>query len=149
MKCPKCNAENVYVTNTMTSADNEVLRRRKCSDCDFVFKTVEVVAEETEEFKKKYLAAVEASHPFIKKVNDAKRNSEPKERKKPGPKPKPKVETKEPNQYGFERRVCPFCGESHIGDKCIQTICKCGAKYYPCTMEWLNRETGEIKKGRK
>lgn len=131
MRCPKCDSNNVYVTNTMTSEDNEVLRRRNCSDCGYIFKTVETVVVESKDFKKKYMDTLEAKHPTIKKAHER----------------RSKVEPRGPDQYDFERRTCPFCGQAHIGERCIQTICVCGAKYYPCTEEWLNCETGEIKKG--
>lgn len=102
MRCPKCNGNDVCVTDSMTSDDNKVRRRRKCSNCGFIFRTIEVIVDETKG-------------------------------------------TKHTNE--FERRICPFCGQAHIGKVCINTLCVCGAKYYPCTDEWLNRETGEIKKG--
>lgn len=133
MRCPKCNGNNVYVTNTMTSEDNEVLRRRNCSDCGYIFKTVETVAVESKDFKKKYMDTLEAKHPIIKKAKKSRSNVVP----------------RGPDKHDFERRECPFCGQTHIGERCINTICACGAKYYPCTDEWLNRETGVIKKGLK
>lgn len=42
------------------------------------------------------------------------------------------------------KNKCPFCGEivERRFEEC-NGFCKCGAKYYFNTKEWLNRKTGE------
>ena len=58
MKCPKCNSECIYVTNTNPSDEGPIYRCRKCLDCGANFHTVEVLDDGSEEFKRGYHAAV-------------------------------------------------------------------------------------------
>ena len=42
-------------------------------------------------------------------------------------------------------RACPFCNEKYFTEWYLNTICRCGAKYYQNEGRWLNRGTGEWK----
>ena len=80
MKCPKCNSESVFVTDTLPTPDgNAIYRRRRCSDCNFRFNSIEVTEEaytnshmeliqkmteySSERFKRGYYAAYYKKHP--------------------------------------------------------------------------------------
>lgn len=58
MKCPKCGSVNITVSDTMHGSSSDIFRRRRCLDCRYKFRTVEIVAEDTEEFRKEYREAV-------------------------------------------------------------------------------------------
>lgn len=45
------------------------------------------------------------------------------------------------------KHKCPFCGELVEHYKICNGLCKCGAKYYTNNKLWLNRKTGEVRKG--
>ena len=45
------------------------------------------------------------------------------------------------------RHQCPFCGEYIEHSVFCNGFCKCFAKYYPNDDIWLNRNTGETRKG--
>lgn len=74
MLCPKCDSERVYVKDTMNAPDRKVYRRRKCSGCGASFRTVEVIDDGTEEFRQKYLEAIETKSPLIERRNKNGRN---------------------------------------------------------------------------
>lgn len=80
MKCPKCNGESIYVTDTLPADDGHTIyRRKRCSDCDHRFNTIEVTEVEyvnshmeliqrmsdcsSEKFKRGYYAAYYKKHP--------------------------------------------------------------------------------------
>lgn len=79
MKCPKCNGESVYVMDTLPSDNNTIYRRRRCSDCNFRFNSIEITEEayvnghielinsmtdySLEKFKRGYYAAYYKKHP--------------------------------------------------------------------------------------
>lgn len=44
--------------------------------------------------------------------------------------------------------VCPFCHTVHKRTNLyLNVICACGGKYYPCSGDWINRQTGDRVKG--
>ena len=45
------------------------------------------------------------------------------------------------------KRQCPFCGEWVEYYEDCNGFCKCFAKYYSQDKVWLNRKTGETRKG--
>lgn len=45
------------------------------------------------------------------------------------------------------KHQCPFCNEYIEQYEFCNGICKCFAKYYANENVWLNRNTGEIRKG--
>lgn len=47
MKCPTCSSQNTRVLETRTRKNNEVVRRRTCTDCDVRWSTVEYVRKDT------------------------------------------------------------------------------------------------------
>lgn len=57
MNCPKCNSASIYVVNTNPSEDGSIYRGKKCTDCGAIFRTVEVLDDGSEEFKRGYYAA--------------------------------------------------------------------------------------------
>ena len=74
MLCPKCDSDTVYVKDTMHAPDKKIYRRRKCSTCGLIFRTVEVIDDGTEEFRKKYVEAVETKHPLFRAAREERRN---------------------------------------------------------------------------
>lgn len=79
MKCPKCDCESTYVVDTLPTDDGKIYRRRRCSDCDSRFITIELAEMDyvnqftaaiqkisddcAEEFKRGYSAANAKKHP--------------------------------------------------------------------------------------
>lgn len=51
MTCPNCGGERVSVTDTIPGFRTEVFRRRRCTDCGFVFRTVETQMSDTPEMR--------------------------------------------------------------------------------------------------
>lgn len=49
MICPDCGGK-IRVVDTLHSPNNETYRRRKCTECDYAFYTIEYEVEETEMF---------------------------------------------------------------------------------------------------
>ena len=45
------------------------------------------------------------------------------------------------------KHQCPFCGEWVEHYESCNGFCKCWAKYYTQDKIWLNRKTGETRKG--
>lgn len=44
--------------------------------------------------------------------------------------------------------VCPFCHTIHQRtNPYLNVVCACGGKYYPCSGDWINRQTGDKVKG--
>lgn len=71
MNCPECGFSNYRVMDTINSADGKIYRRRKCLECGELFRTVEVMDDGSEEFKKNYFEAQQAKSSLlrIKKEN--------------------------------------------------------------------------------
>lgn len=46
------------------------------------------------------------------------------------------------------KNKCPFCGKIVERYSYCNGFCNCGAKYYPNDKVWLNRKTGETRKGK-
>ena len=74
MRCPKCDSDGIYVKDTMRAPDRKIYRRRKCAECGTIFRTVEVIDDGTEEFRKKYVEAIEAKNPLFRAVKQNGRN---------------------------------------------------------------------------
>ena len=74
MQCPNCNSERTRVKDTMNAPDGKIYRRRKCSDCGQVFRSVEVGDDGTDEFRKKYLEAIESKSSLLERRNKNGRN---------------------------------------------------------------------------
>lgn len=51
------------------------------------------------------------------------------------------------NELNKTRHKCPFCGETIEHYENCNGFCKCFAKYYSKQKVWLNRNTGETRKG--
>lgn len=45
------------------------------------------------------------------------------------------------------KHQCPFCGEYVEHLRFCNGFCKCFAKFYTNDNTWLNRHTGEVRKG--
>lgn len=60
MTCPKCHYEKTRVTDTLPGDDGAIYRRRKCSECGLIFRTVEVIA--TGVYGRKFNAAERRKH---------------------------------------------------------------------------------------
>lgn len=41
--CPKCGKDHTYVSDTRTTAEGRVRRRRRCADCNHRFHTLEAI----------------------------------------------------------------------------------------------------------
>lgn len=67
MICPKCDNDTVYVKDTLNAPDRKIYRRRKCSNCGATFRTVEVIDDGSEEFRKKYVEAIETKSPLLER----------------------------------------------------------------------------------
>ena len=72
MVCPKCGSEQVRVQDTLHDIDNVIYRRRKCIACKNTFRTIETLAPDTEDFRKKYASAAERKSGLIKKIQEEK-----------------------------------------------------------------------------
>jgi hypothetical protein len=57
MHCPNCNSTRIRVVDTLPGVANNVFRRRKCVDCGAVFKSVEIMLDNTDESRNAYCAA--------------------------------------------------------------------------------------------
>ena len=57
MKCPHCCSENIGIVDTLPGASNTQYRRRKCKDCNGLFRTVEIVDNGSPSFKQGYYLA--------------------------------------------------------------------------------------------
>lgn len=57
MNCPNCKCDSVRVTNNFPSDDGSIYRHRQCVNCKTNFRTVEVIDDGSEEFKRGYSAA--------------------------------------------------------------------------------------------
>ena len=66
MNCPECGSPSVYVKDTIPSNDERIFRRRKCFDCGINFRTVEIVDDGTEDFKRGYNKAWLKKHPRLR-----------------------------------------------------------------------------------
>lgn len=52
MKCPKCNGTVQSVDIAHNNKDNEIYRKRLCTECQFEFYTVEFEVEDNAQFRK-------------------------------------------------------------------------------------------------
>lgn len=57
MICPKCGCAKIRVVDTLPDEEQRVFRRRKCTDCGFIFHTVETINNDTYAFEKRFTAA--------------------------------------------------------------------------------------------
>ncbi len=52
MLCPKCNSHNVNVVDVVKIEQlNEIYRKRKCHDCNYMFYTIEFEVEYDEQLR--------------------------------------------------------------------------------------------------
>lgn len=72
MICPKCKSSNIGVTDTMPLGDAEIFRRRKCRDCGYGFRTMEMLDDGSVDFKRKYNEAVLTKSDLFRSVKMAK-----------------------------------------------------------------------------
>jgi transcriptional regulator NrdR family protein len=54
MTCAKCGSNKIKVMETLPGCHNNIFRRRKCTECDTLFKTVEIVIDNNEEMLRGY-----------------------------------------------------------------------------------------------
>ena len=82
MRCPNCSSLNFFATLDTRATEDDVVRRRKCKKCDYVFWTQELV----------FSAAMDKPKP----IQQENKFTPVKQKIKPKPKPKPtlKVATK-------------------------------------------------------
>lgn len=68
MVCPNCKSYNVKVAVSFPAGDDLVCRRRKCTDCGYCFRTIEMLVDGNEELSHKF-AQCERVHrePYNKK----------------------------------------------------------------------------------
>ena len=45
MICPECGSRNIYVSDTNPTAEDVVMRWRRCADCGTKFTTIETIAD--------------------------------------------------------------------------------------------------------
>lgn len=57
MNCPRCNGQNIGVTDTVPYDVKYIFRRRKCKDCGDIFRTAEFVIDEGDPMRYKYVEA--------------------------------------------------------------------------------------------
>lgn len=43
VRCPSCKSLNCPVQNTQPEIERKIIRYHKCGDCDFCFKSIEIV----------------------------------------------------------------------------------------------------------
>lgn len=58
MVCPNCQSANIKVVDTIHGVKNEIHRRRRCIDCNFVFRSIEVIDRFGMVFEKEYYQAL-------------------------------------------------------------------------------------------
>lgn len=73
MICPKCGSKCVYVKDTMNSYDGKIYRRRLCETCGTRFRSVEIVDDGSEEFKKAYGEAAVNKSPLYRETHKLRR----------------------------------------------------------------------------
>lgn len=66
MICPSCGSECNYVKETAQGSDGKVYRRRRCSNCDEKFRTVETVISDTDDSRKGYSDAMRNKSALIR-----------------------------------------------------------------------------------
>ena len=71
MTCPNCGSENVCVRETMHGSGGKIYRRRKCNDCQMLFRTVEDVLDNTEQSNKDYSDAAKKKSPLLTAFYDS------------------------------------------------------------------------------
>ena len=74
MRCPKCKCEKTKVMDTMPGCNNNVFRRRKCTNCDTLFRTVECIYIGNHANNLEYRDAYEAKSTFYKNIRLEKEN---------------------------------------------------------------------------
>lgn len=57
MYCPNCNSSRTRVVDTLPGVANNIFRRRKCSDCGTLFRSVELVLDNSEDSRDSFSAA--------------------------------------------------------------------------------------------
>lgn len=57
MLCPNCGSSQTRVYDTMPCSDGNVYRRRKCSNCNRGFRTIEIVGDGMTEFSAGFVKA--------------------------------------------------------------------------------------------
>lgn len=58
MNCPYCQSVNIRVVETLNGKNNEIYRRRKCWDCNSLFRSIEVIDKSKKVFKTGYSEAM-------------------------------------------------------------------------------------------
>lgn len=58
MICPNCGKGEIKTMDTMPRRNGETYRRKKCKNCNALFRTVEIVDNGTEEFSAGYYIAM-------------------------------------------------------------------------------------------
>lgn len=81
MLCPKCGSYNIGVRDTMPGPDGKIYRRRRCRECNANFRTVELLADDTDDFRIAYRDAVNAKSALFKECYEKQKKKE-KEKKK-------------------------------------------------------------------
>lgn len=66
MNCPNCGSDDISVKDTMHGPDGKIYRRRRCNECGEKFRSVEEIAEDTEEFRSAYAAAHRAKSELLR-----------------------------------------------------------------------------------
>lgn len=74
MKCPKCNSDNIGVTETVPGAKRAIYRSRKCRDCGAKFRTIEVIDNGSPEFDRGYAKAL--SQKYLKRLEKERKGTE-------------------------------------------------------------------------
>jgi transcriptional regulator NrdR family protein len=72
MICPVCGSEYNFVRETAQGTDGKVYRRRRCSECEAKFRTVEVVMDDSDSSRKDYSEAMRNKSPLIRGYYDNK-----------------------------------------------------------------------------
>ena len=70
MYCPKCGG-NARVMDSIPYSNTEIYRRRKCLECRYIFKSVEIIEDDIpmdkrEEFNRRYTEATYSKSPLYK-----------------------------------------------------------------------------------
>lgn len=51
MVCPKCNGKVTVIDTVQDTDNNEIYRKRKCCNCEYIFYTTEFEVRKTPQFK--------------------------------------------------------------------------------------------------
>lgn len=62
MVCPNCKSKTTKVYDSCSTDDQVVCRRRKCAKCRYIFRTMEILDDNSEEFNARFNQSYRVKH---------------------------------------------------------------------------------------